>query len=85
MQLLKNTSDVFLDRVVNKFKENEFEKVERLFDLYKFYDDEVRIIEKESEDEKKVEIIQEFQPELVLKILDFLKNTDFRKKTNLCI
>jgi hypothetical protein len=66
MHLLKNTSDVFLDRVINKFKENEFEKVERLFELFKFYQEEAKKIEREYENEEKLNLLKEFQQETVI-------------------
>ena len=65
MHLLKNTNDVFLDRVLNKFKENEFEKIERLIEIYKFYQEMVKTVEKKYTNEEKINILKEFQPNLV--------------------
>ena len=82
MHLLKNTSDVFLDRVINKFKEKEFEKIERLFEIYKFYQDEAKEIEKEYADEEKLNVLKEFQQEIVFIFTPFSSNFVLGKRGN---
>ena len=65
VHLLKNTTDVFLDRVMNKFKEKDYEKIERLFEIYRNYESAVQDVVKDYQNEEKITILKEFQPNIV--------------------
>ncbi len=52
--LLKNCSGPNKQRVINKFTENDFEKIDRLLELYFKYSEEVEKIEKSIEDDDEV-------------------------------
>lgn len=75
---MKNSSEVFLDRVINKFKENDFEKIERMVELFRIYYENLKEVEAEYSIEEKIKILKEYQPDYVLisfiKIIGFLGN-----------
>ena len=52
--LLKNCTGANKQRVINKFTENDFEKIDRLLELYFKYSEEVEKIEKSIEDDDEV-------------------------------
>jgi hypothetical protein len=58
-----------LDRVINKFKENDFEKLERIFELFRDYIGKLNVLQKEYElDEDKKNELMENQEEIVNKM-----------------
>lgn len=75
LHLIKNSSEVFLDRVINKFKENDFEKIERMVELFRIYYENLKEVEAEYSIEEKIKILKEYQPDYVL--ISFIKITVF--------
>jgi len=74
--LLKNCSGPNKQRVINKFTENDFEKIDRLLELYFKYSEEVEKIEKSIEDDDEVS-----KSQLIVKLKfgnlrNFLKESD---------
>ena len=74
--------------MINKFKENDFEKIDRLFEIYKEYNSKVKEIEKEIEsDEDKKQSLLEFQKNIVyfqfffilIALLDYRRSNLFEK------
>ncbi len=58
-----------MDRVINKFKENDFEKLERIFELFRDYIGKLNVLQKEYElDEDKKNELMENQEEIVNKM-----------------
>ena len=74
--MLKNCSGSNKQRVINKFTENDFEKIDRLLELYFKYSEEVEKIEKSIEDDDEVS-----KSQLIVKfkfgiLRNFLKESD---------
>ncbi len=74
--MLKNCSGPNKQRVINKFTENDFEKIDRLLELYFKYSEEVEKIEKSIEDDDEVS-----KSQLIVKLKfgnlrNFLKESD---------
>lgn len=57
---MKNTQNVYLDRVINKFKENNFEKLDRVFELFREYANKLELLQREYEtdEDKKNELME---------------------------
>ena len=57
--LCKNSADVFLDRVINKFRESDYEKVEILIEIHEKYAKVVEEIEKKYKKEENMKVLLE--------------------------
>lgn len=68
--ILRSTSGVNFDRVFYKFKENSFEKIDRLIELHKYYTDKVRNAPEDDENDGF------FTLQLIDFVIIFLHNLD---------
>jgi hypothetical protein len=80
---LRTAQGVVFDRVFYKFKENNFEKVDRLIELYNFYTNKVRTTEDDENDGFYTLQLISFTINFLYKLDDFDLNSHFNLLLNM--